>query len=64
MFISQNISFNIIMEHIISIILGLLIAYLFYIFQIKKNVIIINGSSIDKIKKNNKCYKVKCQKNN
>jgi hypothetical protein len=51
------------MEHIISIILGLAIAYLFYIFQIKKNVIIINGVSVDKIKKNNKCYRVKCQKN-
>lgn len=48
------------MEHIISIILGLLIAYVFYIFQIKKNVIVINGRSVEKIKKNNKCYKVKC----
>jgi hypothetical protein len=51
------------MEHILSIILGLLVAYIFYIFQIKKNVIIINGSSVDKIKKNNKCYSVKCERN-
>ena len=50
------------MEHIISVILGLLLAYIFYTFQIRKNVIIINGKSVDKIKRNNKCYKVKCTK--
>lgn len=50
------------MEHILSIIIGLCLAYLFYLFQIRKNVIIINGLSVDKIKKNNKCYKVKCER--
>ena len=51
------------MEHILSIIIGLFFAYVFYIFQIKKNVIIISGDTVDKIKKNNKCYRVKCEKN-
>lgn len=51
------------MEHILSIIIGLAIAYVFYLFQIRKNLIIINGVSVDKIKKNNKCYKVKCELN-